>query len=259
MEPIKTLIVDDEKPARSRLTLCLRREPEIEIVGIARDGLEAVKQIRALSPDLIFLDVRMPHLDGFGVINQIGVDAMPSTIFVTAYDEHAIKAIESHALDYLLKPFSDERFEAALAHARKQVALRRNDQSTPAVTSADAAGEVAERTRIYSERIAMRANGRILFLDVNQIDWIEAAGIYVNLHMGDKTYLYRSTLAQTLKRLNPRQFVRLHRSAVVNTARILELHPRGHGDYTVVLVGGKQLVLSRAYKLMLEEWLGQSL
>ena len=105
----------------------------------------------------------------------------------------------------------------------------------------------------------MRANGRILFLDVNQIDWIEAAGIYVNLHMGDKTYLYRSTLAQTLKRLNPRQFVRLHRSAVVNTARILELQPRGHGDYTVVLLGGKQLVLSRAYKLTLEEWLGQSL
>ena len=258
MEPIKTLIVDDEKPARSRLTLCLRREPDVEIVGMARDGLEAVKQIRALSPDLIFLDVRMPHLDGFGVINQVGIDAMPSTIFTTAYDEHAIKAIESHALDYLLKPFSDERFEAALAHARKQVALR-NNQSTPAVAAVDSAPDVAESTRTYPERIAMRANGRILFLDVNQIDWIEAAGIYVNLHMGDKTFLYRSTLAQTLKRLNPRQFVRLHRSAVVNTARILELHPRGHGDYTVVLLGGKQLVLSRAYKLTLESWLGQSL
>ena len=259
MESIKTLIVDDEKPARSRLTLCLRREPDVEIAGIARDGLEAVKQIRALSPELIFLDVRMPHLDGFGVINQIGIDDMPSTIFVTAYDEHAIKAIESHALDYLLKPFSDERFEAALGHARKQVALRRQGQSTPAVTDADAAGNAGERTRSYPERIAMRANGRILFLDVSQIDWIEAAGIYVNLHMGDKTYLYRSTLAQTLKRLNPRQFVRLHRSAVVNTSRILELHPRGHGDYTVVLLGGKQLVLSRAYKLTLEAWLGQSL
>ena len=258
MEPIKTLIADDEKPARSRLTLCLRRQPDVEIVGSARDGLEAVKQIRALSPDLMFLDVRMPHLDGFGVIHQIGIDAMPSTIFVTAYDEHAIKAIESHALDYLLKPFSDERFEAALTHARKQVALRRHGPSLPAVTGADTAGE-SERPRTYPERIAMRANGRILFLDVNQIDWIEAAGIYVNLHMGDKTYLYRSTLAQTLKRLNPRQFVRLHRSAVVNTARILELHPRGHGDYTVVLLGGKQLVLSRAYKVTLEEWLGQSL
>lgn len=253
MEAIKTLIVDDENPARSRLTLCLRREPDVEIVGMARDGLEAVKQIRALSPDLVFLDVRMPHLDGFGVINEVGVDAMPSTIFVTAYDEHAIKALESHALDYLLKPFSDERFKAAVAHARKYLALR--SQSVLAGTSAD----VAETRRGYSERIAMRTNGRILFLDVNQIDWIEAAGIYVNLHMGDKTHLYRSTLAQTLKRLNPRQFVRLHRSAVVNTARILELHPRGHGDYTVVLLGGKQLVLSRAYKVTLEAWLGQSL
>src|SRR5690349_10871338 len=164
MEAIKTLIVDDERPARSRLTLCLRREPDIDIVGIARDGLEAVKQIRSLSPDLIFLDVRMPHLDGFGVISQIGIDAMPSTIFVTAYDEHAIKAIESHALDYLLKPFSDQRFEAALGHARKQVALRRQDHSSPALTSADAAGDVAERARTYPERIAMRANGRILFL-----------------------------------------------------------------------------------------------
>jgi two-component system, LytTR family, response regulator len=125
----------------------------------------------------------------------------------------------------------------------------------PAATAAD----VAESRRTYPERIAMRTNGRILFLDVNQIDWIEAAGIYVNLHMGDKTHLYRSTLAQTLKRLNPHQFVRLHRSAVVNISRILELHPRGHGDYTVVLLGGKQLTLSRAYKLTLEAWLGQSL
>jgi two-component system LytT family response regulator len=255
MEAIKTLIVDDEKPARSRLTLCLRREPDVEIVGMARDGLEAVKQIRALSPDLIFLDVRMPNLDGFGVINEVGVDAMPPTIFVTAYDEHAIKALESHALDYLLKPFSDERFQAALAHARKYLALQLNNQSMSAATAAD----VAESGRTYSERIAMRTNGRILFLDVNQIDWIEAAGIYVNLHMGDKTHLYRSTLAQTLQRLNPRQFVRLHRSAVVNTSRILELYPRGHGDYTVVLLGGKQLTLSRAYKLTLEAWLGQSL
>jgi two-component system LytT family response regulator len=255
MEVIKTLIVDDEKPARSRLTLCLRREPDVEIVGMARDGLEAVKQIRALSPDLVFLDVRMPHLDGFGVINEVGVDAMPPTIFVTAYDEHAIKALESHALDYLLKPFSDERFQAALAHARKYLALRLNNQSMPAATAADG----AESRTTYPERIAMRANGRILFLDVDQIDWIEAAGIYVNLHMGDKTHLYRSTLAQTLKRLNPRLFVRLHRSAVVNISRIVELHPRGHGDYTVVLVGGKQLTLSRAYKVTLEAWLGQSL
>ena len=255
MEAIKTLIVDDEKPARSRLTLCLRREPDVDIVGMARDGLEAVKQIRALSPDLVFLDVRMPHLDGFGVINEVGLDAMPSTIFVTAYNEHAIKALESHALDYLLKPFSDERFQAALAHARKYLALRSNSQARSAATAAD----VSDNRRTYSERIAMRTDGRILFLDVNQIDWIEAAGIYVNLHIGDKTLLYRSTLAQTLKRLNPQQFVRLHRSAVVNTSRILELHPRGHGDYAVVLMGGKQLTLSRAYKPTLEAWLGHSL
>jgi two-component system LytT family response regulator len=259
---IKTLIVDDEKPARSRLTQCLSREPDVEIVGIARDGLEAVKQIRALAPDLVFLDVQMPALDGFGVLRQIDRDAMPVTIFVTAYDRYAIKAFETHAVDYLLKPFSDERLGCALRQARTLLSLRAKNQagSTSAVPTDEQETEAEENTRGGClDRIVLRTAGRILFLNVSEIDWIEAAGVYVQLHAGSRVHLYRSSVVHLLQRLNPREFVRVHRSTIVNTSRIVELQPRSHGDYTVFLEGGKQLTLSRAYKQGVEAWLKQSL
>jgi two-component system LytT family response regulator len=259
---IRTLIVDDEKPARSRLTQCLSREPDVEIVGVARDGLEAVKQIRALGPDLVFLDVQMPSLDGFGVLRQIDCEPMPVTIFVTAYDRYAIRAFETHALDYLLKPFSDERLDCAVREARRHLALRAKTQieSAPAGPAGDPEKGIEQHNSGgYLERIALRTSGRILFLNLNDIDWIEAAGVYVQLHAGSRMYLYRSSVLHLLERLNPRDFVRVHRSAIVNTSRIVELQPRSHGDYTVVLQGGKQLTLSRAYKTGLEAWLKQSL
>ena len=176
MDVIRTLIVDDEKPARTRLTNCLGREPDVEIVGVARDGVEAVEQIRTLSPDLVFLDVQMPTLDGFAVVEKIGSDAMPLTIFVTAHDNHAIHAFETHAVDYLLKPFSDERFRSALFQARKCLALGSRSPQVPADPGEEVHRDAVEHRGKYVDRIALRTNGRILFLDVNDIDWIEAAG-----------------------------------------------------------------------------------
>jgi len=258
MDIIRTLIVDDEKPARSRLTQCLGRESDVDIVGVARDGLEAVKQIRSLAPDLLFLDVQMPALDGFGVLRQIGWKGMPLTIFVTAHDKYALQAFEAHALDYLLKPYSDERFEAALREARKSLALHLERTSLAPQAQERQIRDVNQQSG-YLERIALKANGKIVFLNVTDIDWIEAAGVYIHIHVGDKTHLYRSSVAQMLERLDPARFIRLHRSAVVNTARILELYPRSHGDYTVVLQGGTELMMSRAYRTALEGWLRQSL
>jgi two-component system LytT family response regulator len=209
----------------------------------------------------VFLDVQMPALDGFGVIRQIEGGAIPVTIFVTAHDNYAIEAFEAHAVDYLLKPFSDERLDRALRQARNYLAIRAKHQAAPTPATAGEQDTDIDHDNLggYLERIALRTSGRILLLNVNDIDWIEAAGVYVNLYAGSKVYLYRSSVVHLLQRLNPQNFVRVHRSAIVNTARIVELQPRSHGDYTVILRGGNQLTLSRAYKEGLETWLRQTL
>lgn len=239
------MIVDDEKPARTRLLALLEQRSEIEVVGIGRDGREAVALVRSRKPDLLFLDIHMPELDGFGVLREILPDRPPVTIFVTAYDRYAVRAFEAHALDYLLKPFSDERFEVALAHAISRVS-RVLDSEAPVAPDSQPL-----------ERIVLKAGDRVTFLDVKDLDWIEAAGVYLHLHIGEKMHLYRSSLTGFLQRLDPQRFVRVHRSTVVNTARIRELRPRGHGDYTIVLHDGGELVLSRAYRTQLERWLRQ--
>jgi two-component system LytT family response regulator len=258
MEKIRAIIVDDEKPARSRLSQCLIRESDVEVIGVARDGLEAVKLIRSHRPDLLFLDVQMPGLDGFGVLREIGREGMPVTIFVTAHDKYAIRAFEMHAIDYLLKPYSDQRFEAALQQARKTLMLGK-EQSSSESECREQRRDLVNQCSGYLERIALKSNGRIVFLNVSDIDWIEAAGVYIHLHVGSKTHLYRSSVVHMLERLNPAHFVRLHRSAVVNTARICELQTRSHGDYTVVLQNGTELMMSRAYRPALETWLRQPL
>lgn len=253
---LRTLIADDEQPARRRLLDLLGREPDIEIVGAARNGHEAVDLIASERPELLFLDIQMPVLDGFGVLKSIPAGAMPVVVFVTAYDQYAIRAFEAHALDYLLKPFSDERFESTLARARHSIRTHR-------------AGEVGERVALllqqalpdgapqYLDRIVLRSGGRVTFLDVDEIDWIEAQGVYVNLHAGQRVHLHRTTLAQIHQQLDPRRFVRVHRSAVVNTSRIRELQPRSHGDYTIVLKNNTTLQLSRKFRSELEQWLRQ--
>jgi two-component system, LytTR family, response regulator len=254
MKSLRTIVVDDEKPARTRLINLLSRHEDVEIVGVARNGREAVALIRAEEPDLVFLDVQMPGLDGLGVVEEITPARMPPTIFITAYEQYALDAFNLHAFGYVLKPFSDERVESALTHVRKFICepADRDADGGPAEDAAAAPGK-------HLERLVIRSPGRVTFLPVDDIDWIEACGVYVNLHVGGREFLYRSSVAHLLQRLDPERFVRIHRSAVVNTSRVRELHPRSHGDYTVVLKDGRELLLSRAHRAGLEHWLRQRL
>ena len=265
MEIIRALVVDDEKPARSRILDLLEKEADIQIAGIGRSGTEAVELILSNTPDLLFLDIQMPGLNGFEVLRQIGPERMPVTVFVTAYDKYAIQAFEAHAFDYLLKPFSDERFDAALRRARKAITTHRASQlgeklaSLLASQTGGGTGQDVSRPGQTVDRIVIKTGGRVTFLDVDEIDWIEAAGVYVFFHIGAKKHLYRSTIGQIQEKLDPRRFVRVHRSAAVNTDRIKELQPLGHGDYTVVLKDGTELKLSRKYRGDFETWLRQPL
>jgi two-component system LytT family response regulator len=259
MDRIRTLVVDDEKPARTRLLDLLNREAEVEIVGEGRDGREAIDLVRAHGPQLMFLDIQMPDLDGFGVLQALEPDQLPLTVFVTAYDKYAIQAFEAHALDYLLKPYSDQRFEAALKRVCEFIRSRNGSEVNLRVANLleERAGMDAHSG--FLERVVLKSAGRVTFLEVGDVDWIEACGVYVNLHVGPKTHLYRSSVAHLLLRLDPNRFVRVHRSAAVNTSRILELQPRSHGDYTVVLKDGTELIMSRGYRSQFEQWLKQPL
>jgi two-component system, LytTR family, response regulator len=257
MDRIPTLVVDDEKPARTRLLELLRREPDIEVVAEARDGREAVELVRAHAPHLMFLDIQMPDLDGFGVLRALDPEQLPVTIFVTAYDKYAIQAFEAHALDYLLKPFSDQRFEEAVKRAREFTRTRyAGDLSSRILNLLDERSGIDPHSG-FLERVVLKSGGRVTFLDVSEVDWIEACGVYVNLHVGTKSHIYRSSLIHLLQRLDPRRFVRVHRSAAVNTACILELQPRSHGDYTLILKNRTELIMSRGYRSRLEQWLRQ--
>lgn len=259
MEAIRTLVVDDEKPAQTRLLELLQREQDIKIVGVARDGHEALELIRTQTPHLMFLDIQMPLLDGFGVLQETAPELRPVTVFVTAYDKYAIQAFEAHALDYLLKPFSDQRFEAALKRVVQIVRSQaHNDLGTRLAALLEERSGFNDRSG-YLERVVLKSGGRVTFLDIADVDWIEASGVYVYLHVGQKTHLYRSSVAHLLQRLDPKGFVRVHRSAAVNTARIKELQPRSHGDYTVVLKDGTELIMSRGYRPQFEYWLRQPL
>jgi two-component system LytT family response regulator len=259
MDRIRTVIVDDEKPARMRLLNLLERCPDIEVVGIARDGSEAVALIRSRKPDLLFLDINMPELDGFDVLREIAPAPAPVTIFVTAYDQYAVRAFEAHALDYLLKPFSDERFETALAHARESLNQLSKTHWISRISRLLEDDAPLDQRAGPLERIVVKGDGRVTFLEVKDLDWIEAAGVYLHLHIGGQMHLYRSSLNAFLQRLDQGRFVRIHRSTVVNTDRIRELRPHGHGDFTIVLHDGRELTLSRAYRSQVERWLRQPL
>ena len=259
MDRIRTIIVDDEKPARTRLLALLDHRPDIEIVGVARDGREAVELVRSRKPELLFLDIHMPELDGFGVLREISAAKMPLTIFVTAHDRYAIRAFEAHAVDYLLKPFSDERFEAALEHARESLRHTTRTEWISRISNLLGEEAPADQSSGPLERIVLRAGGRVTFLELKDLDWISAAGVYLHLHIGGKTHLYRSSISAFLQRLDPHRFVRIHRSTVVNTDRIREMRPRGHGDFTIILHDGRELTLSRAYRSQHERWLRQPL
>jgi two-component system LytT family response regulator len=265
MTRIRTLIVDDEVLARRRIQNLLRGREEFDVIGECANGALAVQVIIERRPDLLFLDVQMPDLDGLGVLARVQVSGqLPVTIFVTAYDQYALKAFEFHAVDYLLKPFDDERFERALAWARTQ--LEREHLSSFTQRISTLLEEQSTRTQQNEPatpapakspiRLAVKSAGRVQFVRTDEIDWIEAESYYVRLHAHGKSHLLRETLGSLETQLDPRRFVRIHRSTIVNIERIKELQPQSHGEYTVILQSGAQLRLSRSYREKLRAILG---
>jgi two-component system LytT family response regulator len=244
MNKIRTFVVDDEPPARRRLLELLEREPDIEIAGAFAGGAEAVEAIAKQAPDLLFLDVQMPGLDGFALLESVDPERQPITIFVTAYDAYALKAFEVKALDYLLKPFSDERFEDALARGRERIRSRRLLSLVE--------GHSSSKERQYAGRLVVRNRGQIRFIDVSDVEWIEAAGVYVTIHEGGREHLVRESLAALESRLDPSRFARIHRSAIVALDRVSELQIDDRGCCRVVLRNGTTLPLSRRQRDTLE-------
>jgi two-component system LytT family response regulator len=242
---IRTIIVDDEPLACERLRMLLVNEPDIEIVSECRNGADARRTIEQLAPDLVFLDIQMPELTGFEVLERLEQTRMPVIIFVTAYDQYALKAFEVSALDYLLKPFDRERFTRALNRARADLNRRKAGHVNEHVLQL--LSEL-ERSKKYLEKLIVRTGGRVFFVRADELDWIEAAGNYVRLHTGKEEFLYRETMTKLEAQLNPERFARIHRSTIVNVARIKELQPWFRGDYQVVLRDNRKLTLTRGYR-----------
>jgi two-component system LytT family response regulator len=255
-EKIRTLIVDDEPLARRNLRLLLEKDPQIEILDECRNGREAVKAINALSPDLIFLDIQMPEMDGFDVLERVGTEHIQAIIFVTAFDQYALKAFDVHALDYLLKPFDDERFAQALRRAKAQIETREINRLSKRLLALlderESQRASSSRQKSYLTRLMIKVSGRVVLLKVDEIDFIEADGNYAKLHVGRKAHLLREKMHDLEQRLDPARFVRIHRSVIVNLDRIKEMHPHFNGDYIVVLDDGRQLRLSRTRRENLE-------
>ena len=244
-EPVRVLVVDDEAPARAALRRMLSEDPEVEVVGCCADGKEALTALRAHAPEVLFLDVRMPGLDGFQVVQAAG-PRPPRVVFVTAHAGRALEAFDAEAVDYVLKPFDDERFARALSRA-KVAARADRTLALAARLSAEVSGPAAEAPR-YLERIAIPDREGVRVVPIAEIDWIEAQDYYVEVHSGGRGYLLRRSLKQLEERLDPRIFARVHRSAIVNVGRIESLRPASHGERDLLLRDGTQLKLSRMYR-----------
>lgn len=278
-EVIRTVVVDDEPLAREGLRVRLSREDDVDIVGEATDGPSAVEAILSHRPDLVFLDVQIPGFDGFDVVARTASTHLPAIVFVTAYDRYALRAFEVHALDYLLKPIAHRRFQDALGRVRRELRRRERDRAAAdasyhrAVSAggdADALATFAERLRQlldardgaslaltggpgteaprYATRFTVRDGERYVLLRVNDVDWAEASANYVRLHVGPRRYQMRMTMSDLERQLDPAQFTRIHRSAIVNLDRVREIRPEWHGEYEVALVTGATLRLSRGYR-----------
>jgi two-component system, LytTR family, response regulator len=258
--PVTVLVADDEPLARRRILRLLRAEPGVEVVAECKGGRSAVEQIRARNPDLVFLDIQMPDLDGFGVIAEVGPELMPAVVFVTAFDQYALRAFEVHALDYLLKPFEADRFHTALVRARANLAPAREgsypgeDRLRRLLAEVLGAGqsregEPAARTSSpFFERVAVKTDGATRILQIADVDWFETDGNYVRVHVGKSTYLIRSTAHRLQEELDPRRFARIHRRFLVNVDRVVGLEPWFGGDAIVLLRDGSKLRLSRNYR-----------
>ncbi len=264
---VRVLIVDDEPIARRRMRRLLRLENDVEVLDDVGSGREAVEAIAEHKPDLVFLDVQMPDVDGFGVVEGVGTDQMPPTIFVTAYNEYAVRAFDVHAIDYLLKPFDAERFRAAFQRARsyiEQVSSAEQGRKIKAlleqVLGEEAASSIERNgsrgaaihappvRHRYVDRLTVKHDGRVFFVKATDVDWFEAAGNYVRIHAGKSSHLIRETMQRVESQLDPSLFVRIHRAVIVNLDRIRELQPWFAGDYVVILRDGRQLKLSRTYR-----------
>ncbi|MCA9727212.1 MAG: response regulator [Candidatus Eisenbacteria bacterium] len=245
---IRTLLVDDELPGREGLRLRLAHEPDIEIVGEAADGSEAVALTRSFEPDLLFLDIQMPGTDGFQVLDAIAGEHLPMVIFVTAHDEHAVRAFEVGAVDYLLKPVGMDRLRQALERVRHATARDRRWQQGERVAALLDSLETGPQASSYLRRFAIREGDRYRLLAANDVDWIQGAGNYLELHAGSRTALVRMTIREVEGRLDPERFVRIHRSTIVNVESIREIVPEWHGDSEVVLRSGQVVRMSRTYR-----------
>jgi two-component system LytT family response regulator len=250
---IRALIVDDEPLARERLRTLLEGEPDIEVVGECADGQQAVATIKQVAPDLVFLDIQMPELDGFGVLAQLEGTRLPVVVFVTAHDRFALKAFEVHALDYLLKPFDRARFQKTLRRALESLRQNRPEQITAQLSAL--LSDIRPPAK-YLERLAVKSSGKVVFLKVEDLDWIEAADNYVDLHWGNESLMHRETMSALEQQLPPNKFMRISRSSIVNVDRIKELQPLFHGEYAVILRNGVRLTLSRTYRDKLSRMLG---
>ena len=254
---VHTLIVDDESLARRTIRDLLVEDSQIEIIGECRSGLEAVTFMRERMPDLLFLDIQMPGMNGFETLSSIEVERIPAIIFVTAFDQYALKAFEVHALDYLLKPFSDKRFEEALKQAKSHIEMKevnRLSQSLVALLGEQTGGPPVEAKRkSFLTRFMIRSGGRVAFVKTSDVDWIAADDYYIKLNVGVKSHLLRMSMNELEEKLDPRSFLRIHRSTIVNVDRLKELQQNPNGEYVVVLKNGTELKLSRSRRERLEQ------
>ncbi len=253
---IRTILIDDEPLAREKLRGFLDNENDVEVVAECRDGKEALLTVDEEKPDLIFLDVQMPEMDGFEVLENLDQEHMPTVVFVTAYDQYALKAFDVHAIDYLLKPFDRDRFRQAMERARAEHERRQVGEMRDKVLAL--LSDVGERGPKYSERLVVKTSGRVIFVKVDDIDWIDAAGNYVKLHVKGESHMLRETMSRLEERLDPERFLRIHRSTIVNIDRIRELQQQFHGDYLVILESGQRLTLSRSYREKIQKLLERS-
>ena len=250
---IRTIIADDERLAREKLRNLLASEANVKLVAECSDGKQAISAIRLHRADLLLLDIQMPDMDGFEVLNELSAEEMPAVIFTSAYDQYAIRAFEVRAIDYLLKPFDQERLHHAIERARRELGKSQDREISHRIL--DLLSQVKSEIKSGPSaegRLVIRAKGRVVFVNLSEIDWIEASANYVRLNVGKESHLFRETIGRISERLNPNHFVRIHRSTIVNLRKIKELIPVNSGEYIVVLQNGKELSCSRGFRATLE-------
>ena len=260
-KPICALVVDDEAPARRRLVDRLKKDRDVSRILEAENGVAAVALIQEKRPDIVFLDVQMPGVDGFGVIDAIGLDHMPLTVFVTAYDHFALRAFEADAVDYLLKPFGSKRYDWTLERVKRRLCDQESKKDNAGSFGPELVNLIAKRSKPGEiwDSIVLRSPNDARLIMTRDIDWVQASGVYVTVHTGGEKFLYRSALAAVASRLDPFRFVRIHRSSIVNLKSIALLERQSHGDLGVLLRDGTRLVMSRTYRAEVEARLGQNL